>query len=77
MKTITFTEFRRHASTLLKEMEQGKRIIIMRHSKPVAELIPYTPETDRLPAWKQPGIKLALARAELSAAILAERESNP
>lgn len=58
-------------------MEEGKSIIIMRHSKPIAELIPYDVEADRLPAWKQPGIKLALAGAELSAAILAERESNP
>jgi hypothetical protein len=29
---------------------------------------------EQLPAWKQPGIKLALAGAELSAALLAERE---
>ena len=77
MKTVTFTEFRRHASTLLTEVEEGKSIIIMRHSKPIAELIPYSAEADRLLAWKQPGIKLALAGAELSAAILAERESNP
>ena len=76
MKTVTFTEFRRHASTFLTEVEEGKSIIIMRHSKPIAELIPYVAETDRLPAWKQPGIKLALAGAELSAAILAERESG-
>ncbi len=77
MRTVTFTEFRRHASTFLTEVEQGKSIIIMRHSKPIAELIPYVAEADRLPAWKQPGIKLALAGAELSAAILAERESTP
>ena len=77
MKTVTFTEFRRHASTLLTEVEQGKSIIIMRHSKPIAELIPYAAGAERLPAWKQPGIKLALAGAELSAAILAERENNP
>lgn len=76
MKTVTFTEFRRHASTLLTEVEQGQTVIIVRHSKPIAELVPYSDKAERLPAWKQPGIKLALAGAELSAAILAERESG-
>lgn len=76
MKTVTFTEFRRHASSLLTEVERGQTVIIVRHSKPIAELIPFSGEADRPPAWKQPGIKLTLAGAELSAAILAERESS-
>lgn len=76
MKTVTFTEFRRQASTLLTEVEQGETIIILRHSKPIAELAPFSGEADRLPAWKQPGIRLALDGADLSAAILAERESG-
>jgi prevent-host-death family protein len=37
MKTVTFTEFRRHASTLLTEVEQGQTVIIVRHSKPSLE----------------------------------------
>lgn len=77
MKTVTFTEFRRFASTLLTEVEQGQTVIIVRHSKPIAELIPFSGQTEGLPAWKRPGITLALAGAELSSAILAERESNP
>ncbi|GAB4161248.1 MAG: hypothetical protein Fur0021_34190 [Candidatus Promineifilaceae bacterium] len=77
MKIVTFTEFRRYASTLLTEVEQGQTVIIVRRSKPIAELIPFSGRAERLPAWKQPGIKLALAGAELSAAILAERETNP
>lgn len=76
MKIVTFTEFRRHASTLLTEVEQGQTVIIVRHSKPIAELIPFSGQTDRPPAWKRPGIKLALAGSELSAAILAERETD-
>lgn len=76
MKTVTFTEFRRHAFSLLTEVEQGQTVIIVRHSKPIAKLIPFSGQVDPLPAWKQPGIKLALAGAELSAAILAERKSK-
>lgn len=76
MKTITFTEFRRHASSLLAEVESGETLVILRHSKPIAEIKPYDGEPDKIPAWKQPGIKLEYPGAELSTAILAERESG-
>ncbi len=76
MKTVTFTEFRRHASTLLTEVEQGETVIILRHSKPIAEIIPFSGETNQIPMWKRPGIKLNHSGAELSTAILAERKST-
>ena len=76
MKTITFTEFRRHASSLLAEVEEGQTLIILRHSKPIAEVKPFDGELEDVPAWKQPGIKLDYPGAELSTAILAERDSN-
>jgi prevent-host-death family protein len=76
MKTVTFTEFRNQASSLLDEVEQGETVIILRHSKPVAELVPFSGEAERLPAWKRPGIRLEYPGAELSAAILADRESE-
>lgn len=77
MKTVTFTEFRRQASSLLSEVEHGETIVILRHSKPVAELAPFSGEATYLPAWKQPGIKLEIPGAELSEAILTERDSRP
>lgn len=76
MKTITFTEFRRHASALLAEVEEGETLIILRHSKPIAEIKPVSEDSDRVPAWKEPGIKLEYPGAELSTAILAERENG-
>lgn len=76
MKTVTSTEFRRHASALLTEVEQGETVVILRHSKPIAEVIPYSGQAEQLPAWKQPGIKLEYSGAELSTAILAERETT-
>lgn len=75
MKTVTFTDFRRHASTLFDEVEQGEVLIILRHGKPIAEISPVTRAEDR-PAWKQPGIKLQYPGAELSGAILAERDET-
>lgn len=76
MKTITFSEFRTQASGLLNQVEQGETFIIIRHGRPIAEVIPYIDRADREPAWKQPGLKLQRSGAELSAAILAERETT-
>lgn len=73
MKTITFTEFRRHTSSLLAEVEEGETLIILRHGKPIAEIKPFSADGNKIPAWKQPGIKLEYPGAELSTAILAER----
>lgn len=77
MKTVTFTEFRRHASKLLTEVEQGETLIILRHSKPIAQVEPFSGDLNEVPAWKQPGVKLQYSGAELSTAILRERETGP
>jgi len=73
MKTVTFTEFRKEASALLTEVEGGASMIIIRHGKPIAELVPYTGAMAAAPAWKQPGLRLEIGGASLAAAILAER----
>lgn len=77
MKTVTFTQFRKHASGLLTEVEQGEVLIILRHGKPIAEITPFSGEPTETPAWKLPGLKLDYAGAELSSAILSERETAP
>ena len=76
MKTVTFTEFRSQASSLFTQVEQGQRFVIIRHGRPIAEMIPYQTPTQSQPAWKRPGIRLQRSGASLSAAILAEREEN-
>ena len=76
MKTVTFTDFRKQASGLITAVEQGETLILLRHGRPVAEIIPFTQRQDSLPSWKQPGIKLAIKGATLSSAILDEREEQ-
>ena len=73
MKTITFTEFRKHASGVLGDVEKGESFLVLRHGKPVAEISP--PSTDRGagPSWKRPGLRLTVKGASLSSAILEER----
>lgn len=75
MKTITFTEFRRQASGLLTEVENGESYVIIRHGKPIAELAPYAGAADRDPAWKRPGVLLNDHGQSLSTMILEERDT--
>jgi antitoxin (DNA-binding transcriptional repressor) of toxin-antitoxin stability system len=73
MKTVSFTEFRKHASNLLSDVENGEMLIVMRHGKPIAEIKPLTEES-RKPSWKKPSLRLSIKGAKLSSAILEERE---
>lgn len=73
MKTVTFTEFRQNASHLFSDVEQGEKYIVIRHGKPIAEIIPYVRSETDVPSWKRPGLRLQIKGAALSAAILAER----
>ena len=67
-----FTEFRKNASGLFSDVEQGEVLVVTRHGKPIAEVCPVS-SPDSLPAWKQPALRLSVAGASLSAAILGER----
>jgi len=73
MKTISFTEFRKHASNVFSAVEEGEVIVILRHGKPIAEIKPVLSK-DALPSWKSPGIRLSVKGTKLSSAILEERE---
>lgn len=73
MKTVTFTEFRKHASELFSEVEGGEAILVLRHGKPVAEISPASTERNAKPSWKKPGLRLTVKGASLSSAILEER----
>jgi prevent-host-death family protein len=74
MRTVTFTEFRKHASGLLSEVEKGGTLLVLRHGKPIAEILPTSREGREIPSWKRPGLRLIGTGAGLSAAILEERK---
>jgi prevent-host-death family protein len=75
MKTISFTDFRKRASGFITEVEHGETLVLLRRGKPVAEIVPFSDSVQRLPAWKQPGIRLRTRGSDLSSAILEERET--
>lgn len=54
MHTVPLSEFRAQVSAMLDLVEQGQTVRVLRHGKPVAELVPVRAEAkDALPAWKQ------------------------
>jgi len=74
MKTITFTEFRSHASGILTQVENGETIIVLRHGRPIAEVCPVEDRRKPQPSWKRPALRLSSKGADLASAILEERE---
>ena len=49
MSTVTAYEAKTHLPRLLREVERGERIVITRHGKPVAELVPVTDRKPDIP----------------------------
>ncbi len=75
MISVTFTEFRKKASALFSAVEEGETIQVIRHGKPIAEILPFKDTANKLPSWKKERIKKTIKGEELSSIILTERES--
>ena len=54
MHTLSLSEFRAHASEMIDLVEKGETVRILRHGKPVAELVPARPGAGATaPSWKR------------------------
>jgi prevent-host-death family protein len=54
MQTIPLSEFRANASAMIDLVERGETVRILRHGKPVAQLVPVASDAaHRLPSWKR------------------------
>lgn len=73
MKQVSFTEFRRNAAALFNSVERGETIRVLRHGRPIAEVIPVPAPRDTL-SWKLAGPALDARGASLSREILRERK---
>ncbi|WP_394478293.1 type II toxin-antitoxin system Phd/YefM family antitoxin [Roseateles sp. LYH14W] len=76
------SEFRANVSAMLDLVEQGETVRILRHGKPVAELVPVVEKAAdpvHVPSWKRPFEPLISLPAGYSAvkALLDEREQSP
>ncbi|MEP0861939.1 MAG: type II toxin-antitoxin system prevent-host-death family antitoxin [Ignavibacterium sp.] len=74
MRTISFTEFRNNASLLLSAVEKGEMVIVMRHGKPIAKIVPADKIEEGEKPLKKPALRLVIKGRNLSSAILEERE---
>ncbi len=71
MEQASFTEIRAHAKRYFDLVESGETVRVLRHGKPIADIVPVRPE---LPSWKRRAVHpLALPGASLSDLILEER----
>lgn len=80
MHTLPLSEFRANASAMLDLVEQGETVRIMRHGKPVADLVPAADDgaASHVPSWKRPFDPLVLpAGQSLGDAIREERGAAP
>lgn len=77
MHTLPLSEFRANASAMLDLVEQGETVRILRHGKPIADLVPVreASATD-LPSWKRPFTPEALPEGVSAVAkLLEERDA--
>ncbi len=79
MQTVALSEFRANASAMIDLVEKGETVRILRHGKPVADLVPArADDVQPLPSWKRPFDPVHLAAGvSLSQAVLDERLESP
>lgn len=65
MKTLSLSEFRAHTSEMVDLVQQGETVRILRHGKPVADLVPVAVDAPgRVPSWKRPIEPLRVTRGD-------------
>ncbi|MGQ3052241.1 MAG: type II toxin-antitoxin system Phd/YefM family antitoxin [Roseateles sp.] len=83
MHSLPLSEFRANVSAMLDLVEQGETVRILRHGKPVAELVPVVEkaaEAQHVPSWKRPVTPVTCVNMNGKTAaqmIVEERESAP
>ena len=80
MHIVALSEFRANASAMIDLVEQGETVRILRHGKPVAELVPVkAEELAKIPSWKRPIEPLRYLKAPAKSGaqmIIEEREGG-
>jgi prevent-host-death family protein len=78
MKQVTFTEFRRNAAALFTSVERGEKVLVFRHGKPIAEVVPVAIPQPAILSWKRPAPALSphSPGTSLSREILQERSRD-
>ncbi|MCA9731727.1 MAG: type II toxin-antitoxin system Phd/YefM family antitoxin [Deferribacteres bacterium] len=76
MLSIQFTDFRKNASSIFSQVENGETVEVKRHGKTIAHIIPPIEQNENIPAWKRPGLRFSIKGEGLAQAILNERDEK-
>jgi prevent-host-death family protein len=75
MISTAFTEFRKKTASFLDKVENGETVVITRHGRPIAEIMPPSEAVFKR-SWKRPAVRMKLKGISLSREVLAERAKN-
>ena len=65
MHTLPLSEFRANVAAMIDLVEHGDTVRILRHGKPVADLVPTQPQAEqKVPRWKMPIEPLNISRPD-------------
>ena len=76
MTTISVSDFRNRVSGILNMVEKGEELVLIKHGKPIARILPVENGEGHIPSWKMPSLRLSVKGTELSKAILEERHDE-
>lgn len=72
MISTAFTEFRKKTASFLDKVENGETVVITRHGRPIAEVVPPSSHTISQ-SWKRPALRMKLKGISISRSILEDR----
>ena len=80
MHTLAMSEFRANTAAMIDLVERGETVRILRHGKPVADLVPTQRQAEqKVPRWKLPIEPLNIVRPDGKSGaqlIIEEREGG-
>jgi prevent-host-death family protein len=76
MRTAGIREARQNLTSLLDDVRKGRRVVISDRGRPVAMLVPVAAQQG-FPDLKRVRRRVRAARANLSDAVLADRDDRP
>lgn len=75
MQYVQFSELRARCKLIFDRVESGERVLVTRHGRPIAEIIPY--EETLLPrGWKRKVKKIKIKGEPISNTVIKERRES-
>lgn len=76
MKKVQVNEVREHLAKYLSDAEKGEEIIITKHNRPVARLVPVKSDTSGFPDLSEHRKKLDVKRKPVSETVIDSRKEE-